>query len=136
MAKEIRPYSGSKGSFDGLYTFSEVGQIYGIDSSCLRKKICFDKFVVGKDVKKFGKTWLITEQAMVKYFGFEKLNSFKLKKFKEDAIKKKMINYERMKIKSGKKSKNGSSMNEKEEKVVDSWVSDDMKGREIKSFSF
>lgn len=47
----------SRGSFEGLYTFREVGEIYDIDSSCLRKKVCFDKFVVGKDVKKFGKTW-------------------------------------------------------------------------------
>lgn len=126
----------ARGSFDGLYTFSEVGQIYGIDSSCLRKKVCFDKFVVGKDIKKFGKTWLITEQAMVKYFGADKLESFKLKKFKEDAIKKKMINGEGVKIKSGKKSKNGSSMNEKEEKVVDSWINGEIKGREVKSFRF
>lgn len=136
MAKEIRPYSGSKGSFDGLYTFSEVGQIYGIDSSCLRKKVCFDKFVVGKDVKKFGKTWLITEQAMVKYFGADKFENFKLKKFKEDTARKKMIRDEKVKIKSEKKSKNGNSMNVKEEKSVDSWINGEIKGREVKNFSF
>ncbi|MDU4934346.1 MAG: helix-turn-helix domain-containing protein [Peptostreptococcaceae bacterium] len=136
MAKEIRPYSGSKGSFDGLYTFSEVGQIYGIDSSCLRKKICFDKFVVGKDVKKFGKTWLITEQAMVKHFGTEKFENFKLKRLKEYTARNKMIRDERDKIKSEKKSKNGNSMNVKEEKSVDSWINGEIKGREVKSFSF
>ena len=135
MAKEIRPYSGSKGSFDGLYTFSEVGQIYGIDSSCLRKKICFDKFVVGKDVKKFGKTWLITEQAMVKHFGTEKFENFKLKRLKEYTARNKMIRDERDKIKSEKKSKNGNSMNVKEEKSVDSWINGEIKGREVKSFS-
>ena len=136
MAKEIRPYSGSKGSFDGLYTFSEVGQIYGIDSSCLRKKICFDKFVVGKDVKKFGKTWLITEQAMVTHFGTEKFENFKLKRLKEYTARNKMIRDERDKIKSEKKSKNGNSMNVKEEKSVDSWINGEIKGREVKSFSF
>ena len=87
----------ARGSFDGLYTFSEVGQIYGIDSSCLRKKVCFDKFVVGKD---------------------------------------KMIRDERNKIKSEKKSKNGNSMNVKEEKSVDSWINGEIKGREVKSFRF
>lgn len=126
----------SRGSFEGLYTFSEVGEIYGIDSSCLRKKICFDKFVVGKDVKKFGKTWLITEQAMIKYFGLEKFESFKLRKVREDQDIRKIINDEKFKIKSSKKSKNESSMNQKEEKVVDSWVSGNIKGVEVKSFSF
>lgn len=126
----------SRGSFEGLYTFSEVGEIYGIDSSCLRKKICFDKFVVGKDVKKFGKTWIITEQAMIKYFGLEKFESFKLRKVREDQDIRKIINDEKFKIKSSKKSKNESSMNQKEEKVVDSWVSGNIKGVEVKSFSF
>lgn len=126
----------ARGSFDGLYTFSEVGQIYGIDSSCLRKKVCFDKFVVGKDIKKFGKTWLITEQAMVKHFGAEKFENFKLKRLKEDTARNKMIRDERNKIKSEKKSKNGNSMNVKEEKSVDSWINGEIKGREVKSFSF
>lgn len=126
----------ARGSFDGLYTFSEVGQIYGIDSSCLRKKVCFDKFVVGKDVKKFGKTWLITEQAMVKHFGTEKFENFKLKRLKEYTARNKMIRDERDKIKSEKKSKNGNSMNVKEEKSVDSWINGEIKGREVKSFSF
>ena len=126
----------ARGSFDGLYTFSEVGQIYGIDSSCLRKKVCFDKFVVGKDIKKFGKTWLITEQAMVKHFGVEKFENFKLKRLKEDTARNKMIRDERNKIKSEKKSKNGNSMNVKEEKRVDSWINGEIKGREVKSFRF
>lgn len=126
----------SKGSFEGLYTFSEVGEIYDIDSSCLRKKICFDKFVVGKDVKKFGKTWLITEQAMIKYFGVDKFEYFKLIKVKENQSIKKMITDEKYKTKSSKKNKNGCSMNEKEEKVVDSWVNSNISGVEVKSFSF
>lgn len=47
-----------------------------------------------------------------------------------------MIKDEKSKIKSSKKSKNGISMNEKEEKIVDSWVSGNIKGVEVKSFSF
>ena len=43
---------------------------------------------------------------------------------------------EKSKIKSSKKSKNGISMNEKEKKIVDSWVSGNIKGVEVKSFSF
>lgn len=58
-----------KGSFEGLYTFAEVGLIYGFDASNLRKQVATDKLVDGKDIKKFGKTWLITEQSMIKHFG-------------------------------------------------------------------
>ena len=78
----------------------------------------------------------ITEQAMIKYFGCEKFECFKLRKVREDQAIKKMINDEKSKLKSIKKIKNGSSMNEKEEKIVDSWVSGNIKGVEVKSFSF
>lgn len=62
----------AKGSFKGLYTFQEVAKIYGIDNSTLRKRIANNKLIDGVEVKKFGKTWLITEQAMIKHFGKEK----------------------------------------------------------------
>ena len=58
-----------KGSFEGLYTFLEVAEIYGIDDSCLRKQVARGKFVIGEEVKKMGRTWIITEQAMIKSFG-------------------------------------------------------------------
>ncbi|WP_373600262.1 helix-turn-helix domain-containing protein [Paraclostridium bifermentans] len=67
------------GSFEGLYTFQEVANIYGIDNSTLRKRIVKNKFVNEVEVKKFGKTWLITEQAMIKYFGSEKFDLYKNK---------------------------------------------------------
>ena len=41
-----------KGSFEGLYTFLEVAEIYGIDDSCLRKQVARGKFVIGEEVKK------------------------------------------------------------------------------------
>lgn len=52
----------------------------------------------------------ITEQAMIRYFGCEKFECFKLRK--GQAIKK-MIKDEKSKIKSSRRSKNGSSMNDK-----------------------
>ena len=57
------------GSFNGLYTFQDVAKIYNMDNSTLRKQVSSPKLIEGKDVKKFGKTWLITEQAMVQHFG-------------------------------------------------------------------
>ena len=67
----------ANGSFDGLYTFGEAAKIYGLDDSCLRKRVARGKFVIGKDVKKMGATWIITEQALVSNFGGEKWEEYK-----------------------------------------------------------
>ena len=50
----------TNGSFDGLYTFGEAAKIYGLDDSCLRKRVARGKFVIGEDVKKMCTTWIIT----------------------------------------------------------------------------
>ncbi|MTM09300.1 GNAT family N-acetyltransferase, partial [Turicibacter sanguinis] len=76
MKKEVNIHSGKKGSFEGLYTFLEVAKIYGMDDSYLRKKVARGKLVVGVDVKKMGRIWIITEQAMVKNFGALKFEEF------------------------------------------------------------
>ena len=60
----------ARGSFNGLYTFQDVANIYGIDSSTIRKQVQKCKFC-DNEIKKFGKTWIITEQAMVSHFGKE-----------------------------------------------------------------
>lgn len=67
----------ANGSFDGLYTFGEAAKIYGLDDSCLRKRVARGKFVIGEDVKKMGATWIITEQALVRNFGVDKLLEYK-----------------------------------------------------------
>lgn len=56
-------------SFEGLYTFADVTSMYNIDQSTLRYNIG-KKFIENVDVKKFGKTWLIREEALVNAFGF------------------------------------------------------------------
>lgn len=58
----------AKGSFVGLYTFEEISKIYQMDSSNLRKMVQYNKFT-DKEIKKFGKTWIITEEAARKHFG-------------------------------------------------------------------
>ncbi len=136
---------GVKGSFEGLYTFLEVAEIYGIDDSCLRKQVARDKFVIGEDVKKMGKTWIITEQAMIKSFGALKFEEYKKKQQKKEQAKEKKLNKvslnaQKISKVSGQKRKRSSkkvhSMNEKEEKIRDSWVNGDIKGVELKNFSF
>ena len=136
---------GVKGSFEGLYTFLEVAEIYGIDDSCLRKQVARGKFVIGEDVKKMGRTWIITEQAMIKSFGALKFEEYKKKQQKKEQAKEKKLNKvslnaQKISKVSGQKRKRSSkkvhSMNEKEEKIRDSWVNGDIKGVELKNFSF
>ena len=138
-----------KGSFEGLYTFLEVAEIYGIDDSCLRKQVARGKFVIGEDVKKMGRTWIITDQAMIKSFGALKFEEYKKKQQKKEQVKEEKLNgvylnsgsnAQKISKVSGQKRKRSSkkvhSMNEKEEKIRDSWVNGDIKGVELKNFSF
>ncbi|MGL5725207.1 hypothetical protein [Cetobacterium sp.] len=124
------------GSFEGLYTFLDVAEIYGIDSSCLRKQVARDKFVIDEDIKKIGTTWIITEQAMVKNFGTLKFEEYKKKQAKKERAQDKKINTQKVKTKSTRSNKKAASMNQKEEKVNDSWASGEIKGVELKSFAF
>ena len=144
----------AKGSFEGLYTFLEVAEIYGIDDSCLRKQVARDKFVIGEDVKKMGRTWIITEQAMVRSFGNLKFEEYKSRVAHTVAQKKlekkekvvrprsgskantKKLAAKMVKSKGTRSNSKVHSMNEKEEKIKDSWVQGDIKGIELKSFAF
>jgi hypothetical protein len=123
-----------KGSFEGLYTFAEVGLIYGFDASNLRKQVANDKLVDGKDIKKFGKTWLITEQSMIKHFGKVKFEDYQKQKSKDH--RKNQSKTEKGKIRTRKSRKSTESINCDEEKIKDSWIIGDIKGIEVKSFSF
>jgi hypothetical protein len=124
------------GSFDGLYTFSQVGEIYGFDASSLRKQVACEKLIEGRDIKKFGKTWVITEQSMVKNFGILKFEDYKKKKIKEEEAEHRKLNAKKIKVKSSRTSKKSDSMNQKDEKINNSWVNGDIKGVEVKSFAF
>jgi hypothetical protein len=57
------------GSFKGLYTFANVANMYDVDQDHLIKGIG-ERFVNNIDVKRFGETWVITEGALLKEFGF------------------------------------------------------------------
>ncbi|RDY22412.1 hypothetical protein CHF27_013600 [Romboutsia maritimum] len=126
----------ANGSFEGLYTFLEVAEIYGIDDSCLRKQVARDKFVVGEDVKKMGRTWIITEQAMIKTFGTLKFEDYKKKLEKKEKAEAKKLAAQMAKSKGSRSNNKVHNMNEKEEKIKDSWVSNEINGIELKSFAF
>lgn len=133
---KIRGDNMAKGSFEGLYTFLEVAEIYDIDDSCLRKQVARDKFIIGEDVKKMGRTWIITEQAMVRSFGNLKFEEYKKKLDKKEKAQAKKLAARIVKSKWSRSNSKVHSMNEKEEKSKDSWVQGDIKGIELKSLKY
>lgn len=66
----------ANGSFSGLYTFEQVASIYNLDPSTIRKQVQFGKFT-DKEIKKFGKTWIMTEKAMIEHYGAQLFNLYK-----------------------------------------------------------
>ncbi|MGL4912877.1 MAG: hypothetical protein ACRC3Y_10670 [Romboutsia sp.] len=85
----------AKGSFNGLYTFDDIARIYKMDNSTLRKMVQKEKFIIDRDIKKFGKTWIITEDAVRRNFGLAPLQLYNqelsleiLRQKREDKIKK------------------------------------------------
>lgn len=64
------------GSFNYLYCLTEVAFIYKKDTSTIRKHIKKGIFKVDTDVKKFGKSWVMTEQAMISIYGSSAFNDY------------------------------------------------------------
>ena len=92
----------AKGSFNGLYTFQDVANIYNIDASTIRKQVQNHKFL-DSEIRKFGKTWIITEQAMVEHFGKELFIAYKNNLLEQKALEIKRIKEEAKRAKEAEK---------------------------------
>ena len=55
--------------FDGLMSFADATQLWGLNESTLRKAITYGKLVSGVDVCKFGKQWVVSVDAMKREYG-------------------------------------------------------------------
>ncbi len=55
--------------FDGLMSFGDATELWGLNDSTLRKAIIYGKLVNGVDVCKFGKQWVISAEAMKREYG-------------------------------------------------------------------
>ena len=55
--------------FDGLIAFTDATQLWGLNESTLRKAISYGKLVNGVDACKYGKQWVVSEEAMVREYG-------------------------------------------------------------------
>ncbi|MGL5714355.1 MAG: hypothetical protein ACRCX2_15145 [Paraclostridium sp.] len=114
----------AKGSFNGLYTFEEIAKIYQMHHSNLRKMVQYDKFIIGKEIKKFGKTWLITEEAVRNHFGnnldayFRDIKLAELQAFREAKIKNKIAKGSYDKIPRTKKNNDTLNLNSSDDNDV------------------
>lgn len=55
--------------FDGLLSFGDATSLWGLNESTLRKAISYGKLEEGVDAQKFGKQWLVAEEAMRREYG-------------------------------------------------------------------
>lgn len=55
--------------FEGLLSFKEATDLWGLNESTLRKAVSYGKLKENIDVKKFGKQWIVTQQAMEREYG-------------------------------------------------------------------
>ena len=58
-----------KTPFDGLMSLSDATILWSLSESTLRKAISYGKLVEGIDVCKFGKQWVISNEAMKREYG-------------------------------------------------------------------
>lgn len=117
----------ANGSFNGLYTFEEVANIYNIDASTIRKQVQQNKFLENKEIKKFGKTWLITERAVKEHFGEQLFNAYQREE-QLQAIKK---------VAKNKKTKNIFSTDNNDLEIKNSWEQEKIDPKNIlTSFKF
>ena len=55
--------------FDGLMSFSDATELWGLSESTLRKAIAYGKLQSGIDARKYGKQWIVTKKAMIREYG-------------------------------------------------------------------
>ena len=55
--------------FDGLISFSDASELWGLSESTLRKAVTYGKIVPGVDARKYGKQWIINRDAMLREYG-------------------------------------------------------------------
>ena len=55
--------------FDGLISFSDASELWGLSESTLRKAVAYGKIVPGVDARKYGKQWIVNRDAMMREYG-------------------------------------------------------------------
>lgn len=58
-----------KNVFDDLYSLKDAAERWHLEESTIRKAILANRFHNGIEVKKFGKQWVISKEAMERVYG-------------------------------------------------------------------
>ena len=56
-------------SFDGLMSFADASELWGLSESTLRKAVSYGKIKPGIDARKYGKQWIVAQDAMYREYG-------------------------------------------------------------------
>ena len=56
-------------SFDGLMSFADASELWGLSESTLRKAVSYGKIKPGIDTRKYGKQWIVARDAMYREYG-------------------------------------------------------------------
>ena len=55
--------------FLNILSFRDATDIWGLNESTLRKAVAYKKLVEGIDVRKYGKQWVVSKEAMLREYG-------------------------------------------------------------------
>ena len=55
--------------FEGILSFKDATNIWGLNESTLRKAVSYGKLIEGVDIRKYGKQWIVTKDAMIREYG-------------------------------------------------------------------
>lgn len=58
-----------KGCLHSVMTFPEAAERWGLGESTLRSMVRYNRLEENRDYRKSGRSWLITEAAMIKLYG-------------------------------------------------------------------
>lgn len=58
-----------KNPFEGLLSFAEATTEWGLSESTLRRAVLDKRLTEGVEIRKFGKQWVITREAMERHYG-------------------------------------------------------------------
>lgn len=64
------------GRFARLLAAAEAAEIWGLDTSTIRKAISDGRLVDGNDCRKFGKQWVVTVEGMARLYGWDPWSSY------------------------------------------------------------
>lgn len=60
--------------FDEILASQDIAEIWGIDSSTIRRAIAADRLVIGEDCQKYGRQWVLTLDAACRLWGVTPLH--------------------------------------------------------------